>query len=52
MVCRICPACGRDWYSSSGGKWVCQDCKATMTEVDEVPIKGGKQIETRTMSNY
>jgi ribosomal protein L37AE/L43A len=42
MQKRICPGCGRVWYSAdSGSPWVCEICGAIMPVPEEE--NGGKE---------
>lgn len=37
MQRRICPVCGKDWYSAdSSGTWVCQECGAEILPEEDV----------------
>ena len=54
MTKRICPNCKTEWFGSDTyyEMWKCSKCFAEIPRECEVPIEGGKQIETHTIPNY
>ena len=37
VTCRICPECGKAWYSSDIQEdWICQDCDTIITPEEDV----------------